>query len=212
MPVAPIPSPQFSLRRQPHLYEINAWAWLEQLSAKLGRKIDLASVPDSEWDAIAQLGFDAVWLMGVWQRSRISRSITLDDPTNFPTFELALPGWKPADVIGSPYSVVQYVPDPRMGTWAALDRAREKLHARKIGLFADFVGNHTARDNPWVRDHPEYYVQGSQQDFEKNPSLFFQADTAQGPRYIALAKDPYFPPWTDVAQLNHFQPKCAPPT
>jgi hypothetical protein len=207
MPVAPILSPRFSLRPQPHLYEINAWVWLEQLSTKLGRKIDLAGVPDSEWDAIAQLGFDAVWLMGVWQRSPISRSITLEDPANFPTFEFALPGWTPADVIGSPYSVVHYVPDPRIGSWDALDHSREKLHARKMALFVDFVGNHTARDNPWVHTHPEFYVQGSQQDFQANPSLFFQADTAQGPRYIALAKDPYFPPWTDVAQLNHFQPE-----
>ena len=207
MPVAPILLPRFSLRPQPHLYEINAWVWLEQLSTKLGRKIDLAGVPDSEWDAIAQLGFDAVWLMGVWQRSPISRSITLEDPANFPTFEFALPGWTPADVIGSPYSVVHYVPDPRIGSWDALDHSREKLHARKMALFVDFVGNHTARDNPWVHNHPEFYVQGSQQDFQANPSLFFQADTAQGPRYIALAKDPYFPPWTDVAQLNHFQPE-----
>src|SRR5580700_10297840 len=137
MPVAPISSPQFSLRPQPHLYEINAWAWFERLSTNLGRQINLSTVPDSEWDAIAQLGFDSVWLMGIWQRSPISRNITLEDPANFSTFELALPGWTPADVIGSPYSVVQYVPDPRMGTWAALDRAREKLHARKIGLFAD---------------------------------------------------------------------------
>ena len=207
MPVASISSRQFLLRPQPHLYEINAWAWLEQLSTKLGCKIDLASVPDSEWDAIAQLRFDAVWLMGIWQRSPISRNITLEEPANFSAFELALPGWTPADVIGSPYSVVQYVPDPRIGNWDALDRAREKLHARKMALFVDFVGNHTARDNPWVHDHPEFYVQGSQQDFETNPSLFFQANTAQGSRYIALAKDPYFPPWTDVAQLNHFQPE-----
>jgi Alpha amylase, catalytic domain len=207
MSVAPISSPQFSLRPQPHLYEINAWAWLERLSTKLGRKINLAGVPDSEWDAIAQLGFDAVWLMGIWQRSPISRNITLEDPANFSAFELTLPGWTPADVVGSPYSVVRYVPDSRIGTWDALDQAREKLHARKMALFVDFVGNHTARDNPWVHDHPEFYVQGSQLDFETNPSLFFQAETAKGPRYIALAKDPYFPPWTDVAQLNHFQPE-----
>ena len=207
MPILANLSRQISLRPHPHLYEINVWAWLTQLSAHLGRQINLATVPDTEWNALAQLGFDAVWLMGVWQRSPISRSITLEDPANVPNFERALPGFSPADVVGSPYSVMQYVPDPRIGTWDALDRTREKLHSRKIALFLDFVGNHTARDNPWVHDHPEFYVQGSQQDFQNNPSLFFQANTAQGPRYIALAKDPYFPPWTDVAQLNHFQPE-----
>jgi glycosidase len=200
-------TPPFSLRSNPLLYEINAWAWLDQLSARLGRTMDLSGVPDAEWDSFAQLGFDAIWLMGVWQRSPISRQISLQDPALFSDYERALPGWKPADVIGSPYSVMQYVPDPRIGTWDKLDRVREKLHVRKMALFLDFVGNHTARDNPWVIEHPEFYVQGSKGDFEKSPSLFFQANTKQGARYIALAKDPYFPPWTDVAQLNHFQPE-----
>ena len=204
----PIPknSLPFSMRRNPLLYEINAWAWLEGISARLGRSIDLSGVPDAGWDAIAQLGFDAIWLMGVWQRSPISRQISLRDSANFPDYSRALPGWAPADVVGSPYAVMQYVPDLRIGSWDSLDRVREKLHARNIALFLDFVGNHTALDNPWVRERPEFYVQGSKQDFDKNPSLFFQANTAQGTRYIALARDPYFPPWNDIAQLNHFQP------
>ena len=194
------------MRSNPLLYEINAWAWLEQLSARLGRRIDLSGVPEAEWDSLAQLGFDAIWLMGVWQRSPVSRQINLDDPANVPDYDRALPGWTPADVVGSPYAVMQYVPDPRIGTWDSLDRVREKLHARKMALFLDFVGNHTALDNPWVREHPEFYVQGSKQNFENNTSLFYQAKTVQGTRYIALAKDPYFPPWPDVAQLNHFNP------
>jgi hypothetical protein len=200
-------SPQFSIRANPNLYEINTWAWLEKLSAQSGRTLMLDDVPDSEWDALAQLGFDAIWLMGAWQRSPVSRQVSLDNPANFPDYDRALPGWKPADVVGSPYAVMQYIPDSRIGTWDSLDRVREKLHARNMALFLDFVGNHTARDNPWVGQHPEFYMQGSKQDFERNASLYFQANTKQGPRYIALAKDPYFPPWIDVAQLNHFQPE-----
>ena len=38
-------------------------------SAESGKTLDLSSVPASEWDAIAKYGFDAVWLMGVWERS-----------------------------------------------------------------------------------------------------------------------------------------------
>jgi hypothetical protein len=206
VPAAKTPLPQFTIRANPHFFEINTWAWLDQLSARLGRTIDLATVPDSEWDALARLGFDAIWLMGVWQRSPTSRKISLDNPANFPDYERALPGWTPADVVGSPYSVVQYTPDPRIGTWDTLDRTRDKLHARQVALFLDFVGNHTALDNPWIYEHPEFYVQGSQQDFDQDPSLFFEANTVQGRCYIAFGKDPYFPPWTDVAQLNHFRP------
>jgi hypothetical protein len=205
-PIIDLPKP-FALRRHPHLYEINTWAWLEKLSARLGRPIKLADVPDSEWDAIARLGFDIVWLMGVWKRSAESRRIMLANPTNAAEYDRALPGWKPDDVIGSPYSVAQYVPDPRIGTWESLDAVRAKLHGRGIALFLDFVGNHTALDHPWTREHPEFYVQGTPEDFQKEPASFCRIETPRGVFFLALARDPYFPPWDDVAQLNHFSPQ-----
>lgn len=201
----PSPSPPIALRPHPHLYEINTWAWLEELSARLGRFIKLADVPDSEWDILAQRGFNIIWLMGVWQRSAEGRRIALL-PSNTGSYARALPGWKPEDVVGSPYSVAQYTPDPRIGAWDDLDRVREKLRARGMALFLDFVGNHTALDHPWVREHPEFYVQGTRQDFETDPASFFRVETPKGPVFVALGRDPYFPPWTDTAQLNHFNP------
>ncbi len=201
---APKVSRQFPLRPHPHLYEINTWVWLEELSAPLGRLVTLADVPDAEWDALAQRGFDIIWLMGVWQRSPESRRINLADPAEVPFFDRALPGWKPQDVIGSPYAVRAYVPDARIGTWDAIDAVREKLHARGMALFLDFVGNHTALDHPWTRDHPEFYVQGSAEDFQKDPASFHRVETPTGAVFLALARDPYFPPWDDIAQLNHF--------
>ena len=92
----------FAIRTHPHLYEINTWAWLEELSVRLSRPITLAEVPDAEWDSLARLGFNIVWLMGVWQRSPESQRIKLENPQNHPEFESALPGWKPSDAIGSP--------------------------------------------------------------------------------------------------------------
>jgi hypothetical protein len=198
--------PNFPPRSHPHLYEINTWTWLEQLSARLKKNVTLADVPDSEWDALATHGFDIIWLMGVWQRSPISRRMSLENPANAAQFSLALPGWKPEDVISSPYAVAAYAPDPRIGNWQALDAARAKLRSRGIALYLDFVGNHTALDHPWMREHPEFYVQAPPQEFQKNPSFYFSRSMPQGPRYIALAKDPYYPPWQDVAQLNHFNP------
>jgi hypothetical protein len=196
---------RFPLRLHPQLYQINTYAWLEHLSAKYGRLIRLADVPNSDWDQIAGMGFDIVWLMGVWQRSPISRE--QDQQKNpMPDYSDALPGWTRADIIGSPYSVLQYEPDPRIGTWTDIDAAREKLHQRKISLFLDFVGNHTALDHPWTRQHPEYYVQGSKENFEKSRD-FYKVDSEKGTVYIALGKDPYFPAWSDVAQLNHFSPE-----
>ena len=51
----------------PSLYEINTWPWLEAISRNEATAVDLGSVPDRYWAEIADLGFDAVWLMGVWQ-------------------------------------------------------------------------------------------------------------------------------------------------
>jgi Alpha amylase, catalytic domain len=206
MAIAGTLSSNFRIKTHPHLYEINTWTWLERISADLGRMIQLEDVPDSTWDSIAERGFNIVWLMGVWRRSPESRRITFEDPANYPQYDRALPGWTPSDVIASPYAVAAYVPDARIGTWDSLDRVRNKLHARGMALLLDFVGNHTALDHPWVREHSEYYVQAQQPEFESNPGFYYPVQTPQGARFIALAKDPYYPPWKDVAQLNHFHP------
>jgi hypothetical protein len=199
-------TPQYPLRPHPHLYEINTWAWLETLSSRLHGTIKLADVPDSEWDALAQRGFDVIWLMGVWQRSPESRRLALADPNNPPMYNRALPGWVARDVIPSPYSVAAYVPDPRIGTWRDLDLVRDKLHKRGMALFLDFVGNHTALDHAWTREHPEFYVQATQEEFTKNPEAFHAVESSSGTHFLALARDPYFPPWRDTVQLNHFSP------
>ncbi|HVA72761.1 MAG TPA: alpha-amylase family glycosyl hydrolase [Candidatus Limnocylindrales bacterium] len=198
----------FAYRPHPHLYEINTRAWLEELSAKYGRTIALRDVPSSEWDAIAGLGFDFVWLMGVWERSPVGRRFFQTDAASFPSFDQALPGWKLSEIAGSPYSVRQYHPDPRIAAWAGLDQVRETLRARHIGLILDFVTNHTAPDHPWTASHPEYYIRGSQDDFRKDPSAFYLAETNAEPHLFAHGRDPYFPPWRDVVQLDYFEPSA----
>jgi hypothetical protein len=197
---------KFKLVPHPHLYEINTWAWLERLSAKAARMIRLEDVPDSEWDSLVNLGFNVIWLMGVWQRSPEARRIALTIPQLASAFDRALTGWRPTDVVGSPYAVAAYVPDPRIGTFDSLDAVRAKLQERGLALFLDFVGNHTALDHAWTREHSEFYVQGTAEDFQKDSSSFYRVDTPNSARYIAYGKDPYFPPWTDSAQLNYFSP------
>ncbi|MFZ0640024.1 MAG: alpha-amylase family glycosyl hydrolase [Candidatus Acidiferrales bacterium] len=205
MPVPATPSP-LPYRPHPHLYEINTWAWLEELSAKYSRRMALRDVPPTEWDEIARLGFDFIWLMGVWQRSPVGRRFFQLDPPSFPGFDQALPGWKLSQIVGSPYSVRQYQPDPRIGSWADLDYAREQLRSRHIGLILDFVANHTAPDHPWASAHPEYFIRGTQDDFRRDPSAFFLQETAGEPILFAHGRDPYFPAWRDVVQLDYFEP------
>ena len=72
---------RWSSAEHPYLYEINTWPWLEGLSVGAGRRVELGCVPESRWDAIAELGFDAVWLMGVWTRSPAGVAVAMSNPT-----------------------------------------------------------------------------------------------------------------------------------
>jgi glycosidase len=190
-------------RPHPHLLEISAWPWLERLSSRgAGEPVTLGSVPPPEWDAIAALGFDYVYLMGVWRRSPLGRELARTDPALRAEYDRVLPGWTEADVPGSPYCISAYEPDDRMGGWAGLDGARAALHARGMGLFVDFVPNHTGFDHPWVATHPTRYVLGDEPDWTVAPEDFHRADRVM----IARGRDPYFAPWRDVAQLNYCNP------
>ena len=75
-----------------NLYEINTVVWLQQLSLKYKRGVSLATVPDREWDQLEDLGFDLVWLMGVWQRSPLGVKAIATTPLHA-AFQEALPGW-----------------------------------------------------------------------------------------------------------------------
>jgi alpha amylase-like protein len=182
------------------LYEINTATWLERLGRTAGRPLGLGEVPAVEWDALAALPVDAVWLMGVWQRSPEGLRIARADPDLDATFRAALPDLRPEDVIGSPYCVRDYVVEERFGGRDGLAAAREQLAARGLGLILDYVPNHVAPDHPWTRERPECLLPGTEQDLEAHPEAFIR--TAGG--IAARGRDPYFPPWADVVQLNAF--------
>lgn len=185
------------LARRPIVYEINTAVFLNGLSKKYKQPITLANIPDDVWDKLASLGVDAVWLMGVWQRSPLGAKISLKDKV---IYEKAVSGLLETDVIGSAYCIQDYVVDGRWGGPEALVAARQKLASRNIGLILDFVPNHVAPDHPWVKNNPEYFIQGSSKDQKHHPDSFYIADEI----IVANGKDPNYPPWTDVVQLNAF--------
>jgi Alpha amylase, catalytic domain len=184
----------------PAIYEINTWVWLSAISAKIGHGVDLSSVPAAQWDGIAKFGFEAVWLMGVWERSPACIAISNQDQVLLDDFRRALPDFRPEDNVGSAYSVRRYVVDPHLGGAEGLAAARRELARRGIRLILDFVPNHVAPDHPWVVEHPEYFIRGRAEDARDNPTGFV---TIQG-RVYARGRDPHFPAWPDVLQLNVF--------
>ncbi len=188
--------------RYPSLYEINTWVWLSELSRKYGKSIDLSSLPSAEWDAIAAYGFDAVWLMGVWERSPAGITIANRNKSLLEDFRRALPDFRFEDNVGSPYCVRRYVVDEHLGGFEGLAVARRELSMRGMNLILDFVPNHVAPDHPWVAQHPEYFIRGSADDVRNDPSSFVELRGT----VCACGRDPYFPAWPDVLQMNAFEP------
>jgi glycosidase len=188
--------------KHPVIYEINTWVWLRELGQKYRKPVNLATVPKEEWDAISAHGFDAVWFMGVWERSPAGIEISMRNAGLLEDFRRALPDFSAQDNVGSPYCVRRYVVDEHLGGPKGLAAARNMLRERGLRLILDFVPNHVAPDHPWVIQHPEYFVQGNADDARNDPASFVEA----GGTVVARGRDPYFPAWPDVLQLNAFQP------
>ena len=186
---------------QPVIYEINAAVWLDELSRAAGRRITLADVPPADWDAATPAGVDAVWLMGVWQRSPAGLALANANDELQASFREALPDLRRADVIGSPYCVRRYTVDEAFGGPDALAAARAALATRGARLLLDYVPNHVARIT-WVTSRPELFVRGDENDLKTDPAGWVKA----AGQVLAHGRDPYFPPWPDVVQLDAFSP------
>ena len=188
--------------RYPVIYEINTWVWLQELSQKHKSPVTLANVPGEEWNSIAVLEVDAVWLMGVWERSPSGIAIACCNEDLLKSFREALPDYQAEDNVGSPYCVRRYVVDEHLGGPEGLAIARRELLSHDIRLILDFVPNHVAPDHDWAKDNPEYFIQGNADDIVNDPASFIAIED----KIFACGRDPYFPAWPDVLQLNAFHP------
>ena len=166
---------------RPTIYEINTAVWLGDLSRAHGRAVVLSTVPAEEWDRLAALRVDAVWLMGVWQRSPAGLAIAEENAELVASFRATLPDLQPGDVIGSPYCVRSYELEPRFGGPGALAAARDELAARGLGLILDYVPNHVAPDHPWTTQHADYFIRGTSDELAADPGEL-PADGRGGPR------------------------------
>src|SRR5215469_16286266 len=94
--------------RYPALYQINTRVWMSELSRTLGRTATLDDVPAASLDAIAEMGFDWVWLLSVWQTGVAGREVSRTQPDWRREFEQTLPNLREEDIAGSGFAITGY--------------------------------------------------------------------------------------------------------
>jgi hypothetical protein len=200
----------------------NAYVWLDQLSRQHSREIArLDQVPDEELDRLARFGFTGLWLIGLWERSRASR--TIKQLTGNP------------EAVASAYSLLDYSIAADLGGEEAVDNLRARAWERGIRLASDMVPNHMGIDSHWVMQHPHWFIQAPYSPFPSysfnGPDLswhdrvgiyledhyynrtdaavvFKRVDHQTGEeRYIYHGNDGTSMPWNDTAQLNYLLPE-----
>jgi glycosidase len=130
---------------------------------------------------LKELGVDILWFMpiqpiGIKNRKAVGDSFVEDFPN--PDY---IKYW------GSPYSISDYKQvNPRYGTLSEFKELTKLCHELDIKVVLDWVANHTAWDNPWIIDHPEWYTHDS-----------------SGKITDPIGEDGKSWGWTDVADLNY---------
>lgn len=199
----------------------STYVWLAQLSRQYGREIArLDQIPDEELDTLARRGMNSLWLIGIWERSRASKTIK------------QLCGNQ--DAVASAYSLFDYSIAADLGGEPAYLNLRDRARSRGIRLASDMVPNHMGIDSPWVVEHPDWFISRQDRpypaynfdgpDLSQDPRVeikieshyysqtdaavvFQRRDRASGEtRFIYHGNDGTSFPWNDTAQLDYLNP------
>ena len=165
----------FRLGSALRIYEINSRVHCDSFD----------QITDAELSELAQLGFDAVWMMGVW---RISEGVRKLSKITSEDFE------------GSPYAVPSYEFNRQLGGRTQFVRLVKRAHEVGLSVIVDFVSNHMALDSPWIIQRPDLFVRSNSRVRKQATSEFFLHRSGE---VVAFGRDPYFPPWNDTAQLDY---------
>lgn len=191
--------------RRPHpvLLQINTQITLQELASALGRPATFDDIPDTVLDAIVAGGFDALWMLGVWETGNEGRRISRTDPSVVAEVAAHLPDYVLGDIAGSPFAIRAYQVRRAWGGDEALARWRQRLRDRGVALILDFVPNHVALDHPWLTEHAEFFVLGSARDLVERPWDYVSSVAGDRELVVAHGRDPNYPGWRDTLQLDY---------
>ena len=185
--------------RYPSLYEVNARVRVRQI----GRRATLDDIPDTWLAGLAACGFSWVYLMGAWTTGEAGLRVSRSHEEWLSGYRSLIPDIEEDDICGSPFAVTAYRLHPDLGEPETLERFRERLHRHDLLLMLDLVPNHTAPDHPWVRDHPDYYVHGTEEDLARRPQDYAGVDPGI---VLAHGRDTFSGGWPDTLQLDYSNP------
>lgn len=194
------------LSRYPSLFQINTRVRVSAIARALGRHATLDDISDRELDLLAQRGFEWIWMLSVWQTGNAGRAVSRRNPEWRVDFTHTLTDLREDDIAGSGFAIVDYTTHRALGGDAALARFGERLASRGLRVMLDFVPNHVALDHPWIDEHPDYLVSGTEDDLARAPQNFVRITTNAGDRIFAHGRDPGFPGWPDTLQINYGNP------
>ena len=139
-----------------------------------------------------------------------ARKVSRENPEFRHDFEETLPDLREEDIAGSGFAITGYTVHPDLGGDAALKRLRDQAAGKRgLKLMLDFVPNHMGPDHPWVEDHPDYFVSGTENDLEKYPQNYTRVKRINGDLILAYGRDPFFAGWPDTVQLDYSNPATA---
>src|SRR5688572_3042545 len=104
-----------ALVRYPSQCPINTQACLTDLSRNLRRHATLDDIPNADLDRLAEMGFDWVWFLSVWQTGLAGQRVSRTNPEWRKEFQETLPDLREEDIAGSGFAITGYTVHAQLG-------------------------------------------------------------------------------------------------
>ncbi|MBI4601378.1 MAG: hypothetical protein HY721_05375 [Planctomycetes bacterium] len=123
------------------VYQADARIWLREESRRERRPVTLGSLSASALDALAERGFQWLWLRATWEIDPEEREVSRRRAAWLEEYREALVDVELEDIDGSPFAVREHRVPADVGGDGALEDLREELLRRDLRLMVDLVAD-----------------------------------------------------------------------